>query len=172
MEFIYESRPTYLIVSNALVPYLEDDNCPMRQDLQCANSRTDRIDDWFGAFASLVNYVGEIEQKTIFIMQTPYLGYDSRGLSLIDKATGVSADKSHRDAMNEQELFEKRIKKLSTDSRYFDVIYPSRTICKNILCKPETKEQRGWFRDAGHLSKAGSLQLTSEIKLAIQDFSS
>ena len=172
MEFIYESRPTYLIVSNALVPYLEDDNCPMRQDLQCANSRTDRIDDWFEAFASLVNYVGEIEQKTIFIMQTPYLGYDSRGLSLIDKATGVSADKSHRDAMDEQELFEKRIKKLSTDSRYFDVIYPSRTICKNILCKPETKEQRGWFRDAGHLSKAGSLQLTSEIKLAIQDFSS
>ena len=170
MEFIYESRPTYLIVSNALVPYLEDDNCPMRQDLQCANSRTERINDWFGAFTSLVNYVDAIEQKTIFIMQTPYLGFDSRGLSLIHKATGVSADKSHRHAMAEQELFEKRIKILSTDSGYFDVIYPSRTICKNILCKPETKEQRGWFRDAGHLSKAGSLQLTSEIKLAIQDF--
>ncbi len=172
MDFITESRPTYLIVSNALVPYLEDDNCPIRQDLQCANSRTDRIDDWFAAFTSLVNYVDQIEQKTIFIMQTPYLGYDSRGLSLIHKATGVSADKSHRDAMAEQELFEEKIKTISNDSRYFDVIYPSRTICKNILCKPETKEQRGWFRDAGHLSKAGSLQLTSEIKLAIQDFAS
>ena len=172
MEFITESRPTYLIVSNALVPYLEDDNCPIRQDLQCANSRTDRIDDWFVAFTSLVNYVDQIEQKTIFIMQTPYLGYDSRGLSLIHKATGVSADKSHRDAMAEQELFEEKIKTISNDSRYLDVIYPSRTICKNILCKPETKEQRGWFRDAGHLSKAGSLQLISEIKLAIQDFAS
>ena len=170
MEFIYESRPSYLIVSNALVPYLEDDNCPMRQNLQCANSRTERINDWFGAFTSLVNYLDEIEQKTIFIMQTPYLGYDSRGLSLIHKATGVSADKSHRNAMAEQEIFEKRMEMISTKSRYFEVIYPSRTICKNILCKPETKEQRGWFRDAGHLSKTGSLQLTSEIKLAIQDF--
>ena len=172
MEFIINSRPSYLILSNALVPYLEDDNCPIRQDLQCANSRADRIDDWFNAFISLVNYVNGIEQKTIFIMQTPYLGSDSRGLSLIHKITGVSADKNHQEAMAEQELFEKRIKKISTGSRYFEVIYPSRTICKNILCKPVTKEQRGWFRDAGHLSKAGSLQLTREIKLAIQDFSS
>jgi len=172
MELIYESRPTYLVVSNALVPYLADDNCPMRQNLECAKSRTDRINDWFKAFTSLSNYLESIEQKTIFIMQTPYLGFDSRGLSLIDKLTGVSSEQSHQDTMVEQEIFESRIKTISTNLKHLSIIYPSRTICQNISCRPETKEQRGWFRDAGHLSKAGSLQLTAEIKLAIQHFPS
>ena len=105
-------------------------------------------------------------------MQTPYLGYDSHGLSLIDKLSGVSSDQSHRYTMVEQEIFESRIETISSDSKFLEVIYPSRTICKNISCRPETKEQRRWFRDAGHLSKAGSLQLAPEIKLAIQQFSS
>jgi hypothetical protein len=172
MELIYESRPTYLVVSNALVPYLADDNCPMRQNLECAKSRTDRINDWFKAFTSLSNYLESIEQKTIFIMQTPYLGFGSRGLSLIDKLTGVSSEQSHQDTMVEQEIFESRLKTISANLKYLNIIYPSRTICQNISCSPETKEQRGWFRDAGHLSKAGSLQLTAEIKLAIQHFPS
>ncbi len=105
-------------------------------------------------------------------MQTPYLGYDSRGLSLLDKLTGVSSEQSLRDTMAEQESFESRMKTISSNSKYLRIIYPSRTICKNIFCRPETKEQRGWFRDAGHLSKSGSLQLAPEIKLAIQQFSS
>jgi peptidoglycan/LPS O-acetylase OafA/YrhL len=172
MELIYESRPNYLVVSNALVPYLADDNCPMRENLECANSRTDRINDWFEAFSSLANYLESIEQKTIFIMQTPYFEYDSRGLSLIDKVIGVSSEQSDRDTMVEQGIFESRMKTISSNSKYLKIIYPGRTICSNISCKPETKEQRGWFRDAGHLSKAGSLQLTPEIKLAIQHFSS
>lgn len=172
MEFIFVSRPTYLVVSNALVPYLGDDNCPMRENLECADSRTDRIDDWFKAFNSLANYLESIKQKTIFIMQTPYLGYDSRGLSLIDKLTGASSEQSHLDTMVEQEIFESRMKTISFNSKYLKIIYPSRAICNNNSCRPETKDQRGWFRDAGHLSKAGSLQLTPEIKLAIQQFSS
>ncbi len=171
MELIYESRPSYLVVSNALVPYLGDDNCPMRENLECAKSRQDRIDDWFKAFTSLADYLESIEQKTIFIMQTPYFEYHSRGLSLIDKVTGVSSEQSDRDTMVEQRIFESRIKTISSNSKYLKIIYPSRTICSNISCKPETKDQRGWFRDAGHLSKAGSLQLTPEIKLAIQHFS-
>ena len=172
MEFIFVSRPTYLVVSNALVPYLGDDNCPMRENLECADSRTDRIDDWFKAFNSLANYLESIKQRTIFIMQTPYLGYDSRGLSLIDKLTGASSEQSHLDTMVEQEIFESRMKTISFNSKYLKIIYPSRAICNNNSCRPETKDQRGWFRDAGHLSKAGSLQLTPEIKLAIQQFSS
>ena len=172
LDTIYKSRPTYLVVSNALVPYLADDNCPLRRNLECANSRTDRINDWFKAFISLTNYLEGIEQKTIFIMQTPYLGYDSHGLSLIDKLSGVSSDQSHRDAMTDQKILESRIETITSNSKFIEVIYPSRTICKNISCRPETKEQRRWFRDAGHLSKAGSLQLAPEIKLAIQQFSS
>jgi len=171
-EFINKSRPNYLVVSNALVPYLEDDNCPLRENLECANNRTYRIDDWFKAFISLQNYLEGIEQKTIFIMQTPYLGYDSHGLSLLDKLTGVSSEQSHRLTMVEQEIFESRMKTISSNSKYLRIIFPSGTICKNISCRPETKEQRGWFRDAGHLSKSGSLQLAPEIKLAIQQFSS
>jgi hypothetical protein len=159
-------------VSNALVPYLEDDNCPLRENLECANNRTDRIDDWFKAFISLQNYLEGIEQKTIFIMQTPYLGYDSHGLSLLDKLTGVSSEQSHQLTMVEQEIFESRMKTISSNSKYLRIIFPSGTICKNISCIPETKEQRGWFRDAGHLSKSGSLQLAPEIKLAIQQLSS
>ncbi|MSX99580.1 MAG: hypothetical protein F2741_06675 [Actinobacteria bacterium] len=172
LDTIYKSRPTYLVVSNALVPYLADDNCPLRRNLECANSRTDRINDWFKAFISLTNYLEGVEQKTIFIMQTPYLGYDSHGLSLIDKLSGVSSDQSHRDAMTDQKILESRIETITSNSKFIEVIYPSRTICKNISCRPETKEQRRWFRDAGHLSKAGSLQLAPEIKLAIQQFSS
>lgn len=115
-EFINKSRPNYLVVSNALVPYLEYDNCPLRENLECANNRTDRIDDWFKAFISLQNYLEGIEQKTIFIMQTPYLGYDSHGLSLLDKLTGVSSEQSHRLTMVEQEIFESRMKTISSNS--------------------------------------------------------
>lgn len=172
LEFIYENRPTYLVVSNALTPYLGDDNCPVQENLECSPNREERINDWFGAFTSLVSYLDEIGQKTIFIMQIPYLGDDSSGLSFIHKIAGISAEQSHRVAMVEQKSFESRINAISVNLKNFVIIYPTPTICKNISCKPETKEQREWFRDAGHLSKAGSLQLTSEIKLAIQHFSS
>ncbi len=172
IESIAKLEPNFLVISNAINPYLENDNCPIRENLECSVNRADRIDDWFKSFTSLTLDLDEMKQNTIFVMQAPYLGNDTRGLSLINKVFGVSAKKSYRKNMTEQVIFENRIQNISNKSKYVKVVYPSHTICKNTSCTPETKDQRGWLRDAEHLSKAGSLQLTSDIILAIQQFSS
>ena len=168
MKFILENRPTYLILASAISPYLIDENCPLRENLECATTREDRINDWFKSFESFTTDMQEIKQKVIFIVQTPYLISDSRGLSIVHKVLNISNQEAKRTVMAEQKTFERRTKEIANSSKYLAIVYPTRTICQNPNCDPETQEQRKWFRDGGHLSKAGSLQLATEIKLAIQ----
>ena len=172
VKFINKSRPTYLVLSSGFTPYLEDDNCPLRENNECSTNRSDRVDDWFNSFRLLVDDMTAFRQKTVFIVQLPYLGNESSELSLIGKALGKSTLKSNQLTMSAQENFENRIRDVVSSSRFVRVIYPSSVICKSNTCNPVTKTQRGWFRDSGHLSKSGSLQLVQEIKKAIQSLSS
>ena len=168
MKFILENRPTYLVLASAISPYLIDENCPLRENLECATTREDRINDWFKSFESFTTDMQKIKQKVIFIVQTPYLIPDSRGLSIVHKVLNISNQEAKRTVMAEQKTFERRTKEIANSKKYLAIVYPTRTICQNSNCDPETQEQRKWFRDGGHLSKAGSLQLAIEIKLAIQ----
>ena len=172
VKFISNIRPTYLVLSSGFTPYLEDDNCPLRENNACSTTRSDRVNDWFDSFQRLVDQMTDLKQKTVIIVQPPYLTGESSGLSLIGKALGRSTLESTQLAMFDQEYFENRIREVVSSSSFIKIVYPSFEICKNRTCSPVTKAQRGWYRDSGHLSKSGSLQLAQEIKKAIQSLSS